>query len=257
MMNLEKVGQGMTTIVYRDAYKAIKLYPVGTSLEAIENEMKWQKQAHTLGIPVPEVYGINRFDDGTIGLEMQYIDGEPLMKPNMTPGEVRSGLSTLVDLQRGIHQHSGDGFPLQVEQIKIKIDRNTSVEPETKAQLLRLLETLIGEELVLCHGDFHPFNVIKDGDAYWIIDWVDASSGNPKGEVCRVYLILKQFASGLAEGYLDVFCQKSGFAKADILAWMPIMATTRLTEGGFDEQALKMLMDMIDDWKDDVSSSRS
>ena len=247
-MDLKVVGEGATTKVYRDGDKAIKLYPDGASLEQIEAERKRQMLARQIGLCVPEVYEITRFADGTIGLEMQYIAGEPLMQANMSLKEVRHALLTLVELQRDIHQQSGDGFPHQSEAIKWKIDRNSYIEEETKAQLFDLLETLMGEANILCHGDFHPLNVLKEDATYWVIDWVDATSGNPKADVCRTYLILKQFAPELADGYLTLFCQQAGFVQEEILIWLPIIAAARMTEG-VDEVAGKMMMGIINEWQ--------
>jgi len=50
----------------------------------------------------------------------------------------------------------------------------------TAAERAALRELPDGE--ALCHGDFHPRNVIVDGDELTIIDWVDASSGPPAAD---------------------------------------------------------------------------
>ena len=48
--------------------------------------------------------------------------------------------------------------------------------------------------IILCHGDFHLFNIIQDvKEDVYIIDWVDAVSGCPEADICRTYLLYIQF----------------------------------------------------------------
>ena len=44
---------------------------------------------------------------------------------------------------------------------------------------------------VVCHGDFHPLNVIVNGEAATVIDWTDAGLGDPMGDVARSALLLR------------------------------------------------------------------
>ena len=57
MFNLEIVGEGATTKIYRDGEKAIKLYVDAPPNEA-ENEAKLQIFATRAGLPVPAVFGV-------------------------------------------------------------------------------------------------------------------------------------------------------------------------------------------------------
>jgi Phosphotransferase enzyme family len=49
----------------------------------------------------------------------------------------------------------------------------------------------------LCHGDFHPLNVLGEASQPFVIDWPDACRGDPTGDVCRSYLLLKFHADGI------------------------------------------------------------
>lgn len=57
----------------------------------------------------------------------------------------------------------------------------------TAAERAALRELPDGE--ALCYGDFHPRNVIVDGDELTNIDWVDASSGPPAADLARSAII--------------------------------------------------------------------
>ena len=44
---------------------------------------------------------------------------------------------------------------------------------------------------MICHGDFHPLNVLVDGDDAWLIDWTDAALGPREGDVARTLLLFE------------------------------------------------------------------
>ncbi len=43
----------------------------------------------------------------------------------------------------------------------------------------------------LCHGDFHPANLILSGRGPIVIDWPNAASGDPHADVARTLLMLR------------------------------------------------------------------
>lgn len=45
--------------------------------------------------------------------------------------------------------------------------------------------------LVVNHGDFHPLNVVVDGDAASVIDWTDAGLGPREADVARTLLLFQ------------------------------------------------------------------
>ena len=51
--------------------------------------------------------------------------------------------------------------------------------------------------MVACHGDFHPLNVLVDGDTSMVIDWTDAALGDRHGDVARTSLLF-YFGAALA-----------------------------------------------------------
>jgi aminoglycoside phosphotransferase (APT) family kinase protein len=55
--------------------------------------------------------------------------------------------------------------------------------------LARLCE--LPQGTAVCHGDFHPDNVLIDGDTATIIDWTTASIGNPVADFALTSLILQ------------------------------------------------------------------
>jgi aminoglycoside phosphotransferase (APT) family kinase protein len=64
-------------------------------------------------------------------------------------------------------------------------------------------EELVGGPAVVCHGDFHPLNVMVDGRRSWVLDWSDAGLGPPESDVARTLLLLRVVASIAASGRLE------------------------------------------------------
>jgi Ser/Thr protein kinase RdoA (MazF antagonist) len=107
-------------------------------------------------------------------------------------------------------------------------------EPLRQILLGRLADMPDGDRL--CHGDFHPINVLGQDSQPMVIDWPDACRGDPAADVCRSYLLLKLHAEDIAEPYLDAYCNINNTPRAKILDWLPYIAAARLAE------------DVPDDW---------
>jgi tRNA A-37 threonylcarbamoyl transferase component Bud32 len=242
---LELIGQGATTKIYRDGDLAIKLYENATFDEP-NNEMNRQEFAYKAGLPVPAVYGVREYSDNAFALCMEYIDGQPILHQGMNKDDRNAAILTLVKLQCDIHKIEAFGQPNQVKRIAQKIKKSDLLDDSVKNELQLLLARLDDGSINLCHGDMHPLNVLYDGSKYWVIDWVDATSGNPLADACRSYLIFKQYISRCAGIYLKMFCNESGVKKEDVLVWLPVIAAARLDEN-IDDKTKVWLLSIINE----------
>ena len=69
--------------------------------------------------------------------------------------------------------------------------------PRALARVEPMLPELEAGPMVACHGDFHPLNVLVDGDTSMVIDWTDAALGDRHGDVARTSLLF-YFGAALA-----------------------------------------------------------
>lgn len=246
MLNLEVIGQGATTKIYRDGDIAVKLY-LNAEPGAVEYEAGNQRFAYTNGLPVPKVYGVRKLDDNAIALDMEYIRGQAIISQRMDKEERNKAIRAMVKLQCEVHKVHAAGLPKLMDRLTWKIKVNRHLEEPQKSSLLALLERLKDHSENLCHCDFHPLNILYDGSKYWIIDWVDASAGNPLADACRTYLIFKQYSTQLAGVYLKIFCEESKAKQEDVLAWLPIIAAARLNEN-MDDKSRAWLLGVVQEW---------
>lgn len=228
-MNLEKVGQGKTATILREGDTAIKLF-VDTPSCVAEREATCQRFAFLQGLPVPEVLNVSKLDHGNTALYMRYIEGQPLIKPGMDKDKRKDAIRTLVKLQCVVHEVQACGLPKQKDILSKKIKNGTVLDESTKAILSERLAKGDEGSCNLCHGDFHPYNILFDGLKHWIIDWADATMGNPLADACRTYLIFWQYMIRSSGIYLRMFCEESGAKKEDVLFWLPVIAAARCNE---------------------------
>ena len=72
---------------------------------------------------------------------------------------------------------------------------------------LKVLERLPDDKF-LCHGDFHPDQIIMSPKGPIVIDWITAIKGSPASDVAQSSLVLRLGAppAGRASGVADKSC---------------------------------------------------
>jgi hypothetical protein len=150
------------------------------------------------------------------------------------PAAIPQRLQILVRLHVRIHAHVVDQFSSLKGWLTTRINRTRLLdEPQWQILLNGLREMPDGDHL--CHGDFHPRNVLGEASQPIVIG-PDACCGDPAADVCRSYLILKLHAGEVAEPYLDTYCHVAGVRRQIILDWLPYIAAARLAEDVPGEQ---------------------
>ena len=96
----------------------------------------------------------------------------------------------------------------------------------------------------LCHGDFHPANVLATPQGEVIIDWIDATRGNPLADLARSSIIAqgvaateqttspveKLFVRLFHTIYLRHYFALRPGGREEYGRWLPIVAAARLSE---------------------------
>src|SRR4029077_4433982 len=79
-------------------------------------------------------------------------------------------------------------LPLLNDSLRARIESAPALPPPLASYALATLETLPQGDR-LCHGDFHPGNIIGTWEALVVIDWGDASRESPLADVARTELL--------------------------------------------------------------------
>jgi len=246
LSHFEIIKKGHTATIYRDGDRTLKFYPNAPPGET-EHEAKLQRFAADAGLPVPAVYGVRTWDDGASAIEMDYVDGQQLLRPGMCVKYHNHAIAELVNLQVRVHNVDGTGLPSQTDWLRQQVERHLggAGHVPTREYLLTRIGKLDTGHTALCHGDFHPFNVLFNGERYRIIDWDNAAAGDPLADACQTYLVINEFFGQSAEVYLRLFCRETGARPEDVLAWHPVVAASNLV--GQDEKGRAYLMEIIEE----------
>ena len=240
------IAFGNTAEIYLHENKIVKVFKDYLPHTESTYEANKQRFAYSWGLSVPKVLDVTKID-GKQAIVMEYIEGKTigeLFFANMDQAEYYLDLS--IDIQREIHQIHAESFEPMSRKLRRQLEAAPYLGIIQKAELLRKLDSMTYENR-LCHGDFHLLNLIMSDDKVTIIDWVDASAGDIRADVCRTYLLYSELSAEVAELYLRLYCGKSGLSKDEILQWSPILAGARLAENVSTESA-ERLMEIVNQY---------
>ncbi|MDF2686131.1 MAG: aminoglycoside phosphotransferase, partial [Clostridia bacterium] len=151
-------------------------------------------------------------------------------------------MNDMIELQIKVQTYDFPHFFSLHRKLYDKINLLSCIDEKLKDKLLNKLNNFTDDKK-LCHGDFHPLNIIKQGETLHIIDWIDSASGNPEADICRTYLLFYLYFNEMAEVYLNNYCKISQKCKEDILKWLPVISAARLKDNFTSET--ERLMNII------------
>ena len=169
--------------------RLLRIFPVGRSASVMREHLVLD-HADTAGLPAPSVELT-----GCLGqrpfLLIDWLDGHDLVHE-------------LLNRPAGAWSFGREMGELQAKMHKIDAPpglRHASNWPDEAAIPERLRAILRSDAATdrLLHLDFHPGNIIVTGDTMsGILDWTNASAGDPRFDVARTFLLLR-LAPGLSE----------------------------------------------------------
>ena len=237
--------------IYREGDRLIKVY-LSDPYEYVEKAFARQKFAHDAGLPVPAVYGIKKINETQTAIEMEYVDGKPLVYMYEGKGENErlEAMRIMAKLQCQLHKVDANPLPKLTDFYAQEISSTPYLSKQLKEIILKLMNTLDTGKTNLCHGDIHPYNILYKDKKYWIIDWEDASKGDPAADICMQYFYSMRWAykgnNKSDEQYLQLVCEESGIPKEGILKWLPVIAGVQVNIN--DDEDREFISRFIDGW---------
>ena len=178
---------------------------------------------------VPALLEVSRTEEGWC-LIREKIEGktlEQLMQEEPEKAEIYMDL--FVDLQLSIHGQKVAAMKRLRHKLTDQINSLKNLDATARYELATRLESM-PRHTKLCHGDFHPGNVIMDDHKrLWIIDWAHAAQGNASADAAMAYLLFALEDEKKAELYMKLFCEKSDTARQYVNRWLPIVAAAQMT----------------------------
>jgi uncharacterized protein (TIGR02172 family) len=191
MQSKRLIGQGRTAEIFEiNKDKVVKLFRKEFPLSLIENEFKISKKLRNENLPIPNVFELTKIENRT-GIIYERIDGKTMMEIiSKNPWRTKTEARRLAELHKSIQIPIESVIPSQDSLIRSNIQENELLSERIKTNLIDYLDKL-PQDKILCHGDFHPDNVIISKNKFFIIDWMSATLGNPLSDVARTSVIFK------------------------------------------------------------------
>jgi aminoglycoside phosphotransferase (APT) family kinase protein len=245
--SLQRLAAGREAEVFAvDAARVLRLGLSSQQRAAVECEALVLAAASAAGAPVPALHG--KIDlDGRPGLIIERLGGGDLLTHlDRRPWSVWSVARTLGRLHAQLHAVDG---PERLPQLRDRLGarlQSPLVPSDVRERALSELDEL-PDGPSLCHGDYHPANVLPRSDGFAVIDWGHATRGDPAANVARTWLLLAAGALPdnapalmrafsrigrrlLLAGYLRAYQRQTGAATVAFTPWIPVVAAARLAE---------------------------
>jgi aminoglycoside phosphotransferase (APT) family kinase protein len=223
------VAAGGVAEVFERGSRVLKLYKSTAAKPAAFREAGVHAAVEALGLPVPRVWSVEQIG-GRWGIVFDRVN-QPSFAEHMlnNSDDGPQYLECMVRLHMRIHALEAAQFASLKVRLAANIAATKLLGERRKRELLAAIAEMPDDDR-LCHGDFHPMNILGDVSQPVIIDWPDARRGDPAADVCRSYLLMKLHAAEIAATYLNAYCATSGIARPAVLSWLPYVAAARLAE---------------------------
>ncbi|WP_438350638.1 phosphotransferase [Paenibacillus sp. FA6] len=268
-----KIGEGGCSEVFEweDSGKIIKLAKHNTDYEAMRREFHNNLIAWDNRLPVARPYELLEID-GRPGIVFERIYGETIMErflkqvltPNTSTTDTNGeDICITARILNEIHNKSDVSLPSsQRNNIEHSIRNVGYLSLAEKEAVISILDTLPSKQL-LCHGDPNPGNILikNDGKAV-IIDWMNASIGNPEADLAEyiimiTYAILpsylpnsiSEFFDSIREPIINIFMDEytklTGITYDEVLPWITPVAARKLSADAISDSEKNLLIQEI------------
>jgi aminoglycoside phosphotransferase (APT) family kinase protein len=189
---LQLIARGGQADIY--AYGDRKVLRVGRR-EQDTDRIRYEYSVYSCltgsGVAVPTVYELVQAG-GMPAIVMDRIAGVSMMDQiKSNPFSAKAKARELADLHLQIGKVAA---PRQITDAKAKaefcIGKSENIDGHDKERILEVMKTL-PDGTSLCHGDFHPGNILHHDGKNYVIDWSAASRGDFHADVAHSYLLMR------------------------------------------------------------------
>jgi aminoglycoside phosphotransferase (APT) family kinase protein len=243
----ELVARGTRSTVHAYGPGAVVKVPVASTPEGwIRYEAEYAEAARQVGAPAPRPLSLETIHGRTASV-WERAGGSSMWQHVVERPERSADLGRLLaDLQTDLFALVPPvTLPRQRDRLAAKIRRSAAQVGPALTRALDHLPPPAGTPR-LCHGDLHPSNVILSPRGPVIVDWFDASRGDPVADVARSSLTLladgahlpdhlpgtdPQALATLTAAYLERLDEHLGLDHDLLERWRAVSAVARIAEG--------------------------
>jgi aminoglycoside phosphotransferase (APT) family kinase protein len=241
------IGQGRTADIFAwGDTQVLKLFKDWCSKGMVQYELNIAHVVQSAGVPAPRAADDLVEIDGRWGILYKRVNGPSMLTCLIQqPWKVVAFGRKLAELQFAIHACAAPELPDWNQRLIRDIKAAPELTDEVREAVLKTLARLPAGK-ALCHGDFHPDNVILAPGGPVVIDWVNAVRGNPLADVARSSLMFRMgevlpgtprrrlimlMRGILHDAYMGRYLQLSGQKRQAVDDWELPIAVARMQDG--------------------------
>jgi Ser/Thr protein kinase RdoA (MazF antagonist) len=186
------VGRGFCSEVFPwGEQRVLKLFHGRTGRARAEREYRATRAVHAAGLPAPAAYELVEID-GRYGVVLERIDGPSVLESvQARPWTLFDAVRRVAELHARINRcPAPTELPSQRDWIAGGIDAALNLS-ELERETARRRLARLPDGSAVCHGDFHPGNVLLTSRGPVVIDWDTATRGHPLGDVACTSRLLR------------------------------------------------------------------
>lgn len=233
------IGIGNTAEVFEwDDKKVLKLFYKAYPTESVEMEYRNAMAIREMNFLKPKAYELIT-QDGRTGIIYDKIEGVSLLEDVLKTGDIQKCAEYLAKIHKEINCNMISGVESYKDFLKYHISKAAISLEEQKEVLQRVNE--LPEGNTLCHGDFHPGNVLISGEAGYVIDFMNICYGDPLYDIARTVFLIeytpvpaeaenKELLLQLKKGLADAYLKKMDVTREMIADYLSVVVVARKGE---------------------------
>ncbi len=184
------IGEGNTATVYEwKEGTVLKLFVKGYPARAVEREFLNAKAINVMNFAKPKAYEIICCEE-QIGIIYDRVEGETLLDWVLKTGHLQGCAKYMARLHKSIIRNKVSNVPDYKEFLKSNILNAPSVNLKEQERVLDILGRLKDGD-TLCHGDFHPGNILLSNGHAIVIDFMNVCRGDFLYDVARTVFLVQ------------------------------------------------------------------
>jgi uncharacterized protein (TIGR02172 family) len=248
MKKQPRIGVGRTAEVYAwGDHQIVKLYRADVPRAWVHHEAEIGQIVAEAGVHAPAI-GETVEVDGRLGIIYERITGPAMLDAVAhQPWRLPSLARQFAQVHATMHSCARPELPSQRQSLSRAVEYAPRLGDEVRQRILAALDRMPGGESV-CHGDYHPGNIILSPRGPIVIDWMTACHGVATADVARTVLLFRigvlpddtpwvqrvmtpLVRRAFLVAYLKSYRTLRSLSEAEIETWLPILAAARLNEG--------------------------
>lgn len=220
----------------------------GTPSSWIRHEARFTAAVWALGVPAHRLVGVEQHDAKSVSIYERIIGPTLWSVIVAEPDRAGEHGAMLGELHASVLAVVPPvSLPRQGDRLRCKLRRASAAFEVSYTESIAHVPSE-AQAMSLCHGDFHPGNVVMSPTGPVIVDWFDACRGDAAADIARSSLLLgggltnsnhlahlpdhtPRVLYELNDAYLTTVCTRLDIDAQLVARWRRVEALARLAEG--------------------------